>query len=304
MGGIEAGGATSPRFDSNGLPLKEGDRVVYSFKSCGTCYACTILLQPMYCLRNPSKRKVPRIGGAFSDYIYIPEGTPIFRVPDDMPNEVAVLTEPFSGSLRSFQRAAAPGASDRYQGFGLGMNVVILGSGTIGVLHTIAARLSGAHRVIVSGAPARRLEACKLFGADLVMNFQETTEEERAKRIRDLTPWGMGPDLVVEAAGAPAAFKEALDLVRRGGTVLEFGHFTDRGTIPINPLLIVYKDVTIMGSNGYGPNGYSVAIKVLESYWKQVPFAKAVTHQFGLDDVSKAVEMARQQECVKAVVVP
>jgi L-iditol 2-dehydrogenase len=304
VGRIVEMGAEATRFDSNGKPLKVGDRVVYSFRACGTCYACTILLQPMYCLHNPSKRQVPRIGGAFSDYIYVPEGTPIFRVPDDMPDEVAVLTEPFSGSLRSFQRAAAPGVSDRYQGFGPGMNVVIQGSGTIGVLHTIMARLSGAHKVIVIGAPVARLEACKLFGADLTINFMETTEEERARTIKELTPWGMGPDLVVEAAGAPSAFKEALDLVRRGGTILEFGHFTDRGPIPINPLLMVYKDVTIYGSNGYGPNGYSAAIKVLESYWKQVPFAKIVTHKFGLDDVAKAVETARQQECVKAVVVP
>ena len=304
VGRIEEMGKDATRLDSHGKVIKEGDRVVYSFRACGTCYACTILLQPMYCLRNPMKRKIPRIGGAFSDYIYVPEGTPIFRVPDDMPDEVAVLAEPFSGSLRSFQKAAAPGLSERYQGFGLGMNVVIQGSGTIGVLHTIAARLSGAHKVIVIGAPANRLEICKAFGADEVINFMETTEEERAEKIKAMTPWGVGPDLVVEAAGAPAALKEALDLVRRGGTVLEFGHFTDRGPIPINPLLIVYKDVTIYGSNGYGPNGYAAAIKVLESYWKQIPFHKAVTHKFNLDQVEQAMECARQQRCVKAAVIP
>jgi threonine dehydrogenase-like Zn-dependent dehydrogenase len=74
--------------------------------------------------------------------------------------------------------------------------------------------------------------------------------------------------------------------------------------VPINPLLMVYKDVTIYGSNGYGPNGYNVAIKVLESYWKQVPFERVVTHRFPLDQVANAVEVAREQSCVKAVVVP
>jgi len=304
VGKIVEMGSEFPRLDAQGKTIKVGDRVVYSWKSCGSCYACTILMQPMYCLGNPPSRTVPHIGGAFADYIYIGEGTPVFRIPDDMPNEVAVLSEPFSGSLRSFQKAAAPGCSDRYQGFGLGMNVVIQGSGTIGALHAIAARLSGAHKVVVVGAPPHRLEVCKLLGADEVINFMDTTEEQRAERIKAMTPWGMGPDLVVEAAGAPAAFKEALDLVRRGGIILEFGHFTDRGPVPINPLLMVYKDITIYGSNGYGPNGYAAAIKVLESYWKQVPFTKLVTHRFSLGQVDQAMEAARQQECVKAAIVP
>ena len=304
VGRIAKMGSRAPRVDSLGQPVTEGDRVVYTYRTCGTCYACTILHQPMFCFHNPPRREFPRIGAAFADYVYLPENTPIFRVPDDMPSEVAVLTEPFSGSLRSFQKAAGPGVSERYQGFGLGMNVVIQGSGTIGVLHTVAARLSGAHKVIVIGAPASRLEICKLFGADEVINFLETTEEERARLIKGMTPWGYGPDLVVEAAGAPAAFKEALDLVRRGGIILEFGHFTDHGTVPINPMLMVYKDVTIYGSNGYGPNAYAATIKVLDSYWRQVPFEKAVTHRFGLDQAADAVEIARKQECVKAVVIP
>ena len=50
--------------------------------------------------------------------------------------------------------------------------------------------------------------------------------EERIARAKELTE-GVGPDLVIESAGEPDVFIEALRMVRKGGTVIEVGNWVD-----------------------------------------------------------------------------
>jgi L-iditol 2-dehydrogenase len=157
---------------------------------------------------------------------------------------------------------------------------------------------------MVVGAPDNRLEVCKALGADLVLNFTRTSAEERAKAIRAMTPFDIGPDIVIEAAGAPSAFIEAIDVVRRGGTIVEHGHFTYRGTIPIDLTPIVLKDLQILGNTGYYSSGFDTAVRLLEANAGKIPFERVVTHEFPLSKAQEALEAARGQECVKAVLIP
>jgi threonine dehydrogenase-like Zn-dependent dehydrogenase len=300
-------GAQAPRTDINGTPIKEGDRLVAMWPNCGACYACQVMLQPMFCIGAAAglgryARQLPRIGGGYADYVYVRGDVQLFRIPDRVSTMAASLTEPLAGATRAVERAYLPGVPDRDQGMGPGKIVVIQGSGPVGALMAAVAKTSGAYKVIMIGAPDNRLELCRRVGADVTINFMETTPAERAEMIRALTPHGIGPDIVIEAAGAPSAFVEAVELVRRGGIIVEHGHFTPRGTIPFDPVPIVLKDLQIYGNKGYYT--FNTAVRILEAQADRVPFEDLVTHQFPLAQVQVALEAAHSQEAMKAVIVP
>lgn len=304
---IAAMGQEAPRRDALGAPLKEGDRIVAFGPRCGECYFCRVLEQSVLCRRVLRGRRDPtihEIGGTYADALYVRGDAFIVRIPEAVSTRAAALAEPLAGAARAIERACMPGVPDHHQGLGPGKSVVIEGAGSIGVLLTILARAAGAAPVIVIGGPENRLRLCRELGADLTLDFRETSEEERAERIRTLTPHGVGPDIVIEAAGAPAAFVEAMRLVRAGGTIVEHGHFTYRGTIPIDLTPIVLKDLQILGNLGYYNSGFATAVWILESQGRRVPFERVVTHEFPLSRVHEALESARREECVKAVLSP
>ena len=300
-------GGDAPRHDALGASLREGDRIVAFGPRCGECYFCRVLEQSVLCRRVFRGRRDPNtheIGGTYADYLYIRGDAFIVRIPDAVTTKAAALAEPLAGATRALERAYMPGVPDHHQGMGPGKNVVIQGAGPIGVLLTILARLAGAAKLVVIGAPESRLRMCREFGADLTFNFLETSEAERAEQIRALTPFGVGPDVVLEAAGAPAAFVEVMRLVRAGGTIVEHGHFTYRGTTPIDLTPIVLKDLQIFGNLGYYNSGFATAVSILEAERSRVPFEKVVTHEFSLSRVQEALETARREDCVKAVLIP
>lgn len=306
VGQIDEMGGRFPCKDTFGRALKEGDRIVSypSTWACGKCYACKILLQPNLCMRVPFSRELPDMGSAFSEYFYIPEDSAVYRIPDHVSTKAAVLVEPMSAALRAFERAFTPGIPERFQGMGPGKSVTILGSGAIGALLVIFAKLSGAYPVIVVGGPKNRLDLCRELGADVVIDIAEAPREERVQQVLSHTLHGLGTDVVIEAAGAPSAFIDGIRVTRMGGTLVEVGHYTDRGEIPINPLEICRKDIQIFGSWGYGPAEFGSAVRLLEGFSDKIPFESLVTHSFSLDDVQKAVDIARKQDCTKAAIEP
>ena len=76
---------------------------------------------------------------------------------------------------------------------------------------------------------------------------------------------GVGADIVIETAGAPVAFKESLDLVRRGGIVVEVGHFTDPGAVEIHPHIVCFKDLDIRGMWAYPSMQFKTALSFLRN---------------------------------------
>lgn len=291
--------------DSYGLAVGPGDRVVFDPTSwaCGRCYACRVLLSPNNCLHPQPETDFPEFGAAFADHVTIPPGSLLFRVPDGMPDEIAVLTEPMAGASRAFQRAARPGNPDRGEGFGIGSNVVIQGAGAIGALLTVLAKAAGAGHITVIGEPAGRRELCLALGADLALGL-DGTASDRVAEVAAVSPLGLGADVVFEASGAPSALGEAIAMARIEGTIVEFGAYTARGASTVEASAICRKDLTILGSHGYGPGQFGLALRLLERWRGEVDLAALVTHTVPLDRLAEGFAAARSGEAVKATVVP
>ena len=153
--------------------------------------------------------------------MYVRPGTHLFKVPEEMPTDIAVFVEEMAVAYHSLGRAAGPFAPVN-EGFGPGQSVAILGNGPLGILHGIMASIHGAGLRIATDLSDLRLGIAEGLYADVTLNASQISEEDRIAQVQDMTE-GVGPDLVIESAGEPEAFIEALKMVRKGGTVIEVG---------------------------------------------------------------------------------
>lgn len=288
VGTIAEMGSEASKLDATGRPLEIGDRV-------------TLVSGEAPDVTHPL---LYGWGRGWAEYRYIHgESAKIYKIPHEIPPQVGVLVEPMSIGVKAVERALEPTGPNVLRGMGPGKSVIVQGSGPIGLMVTILTKLCGAHKIAVVGAPQTRLDICSDFGADYTINIDKVNDpEERIAKVRDLIP--EGADVVFEAAGVPAALTEGLEMVREGGVYVEIGHFTNRGTTPVNPYVLCQKDINLYGSWGGGPHGFMISRRIIESYHKSIPFEKVVTHKFPLEEAAKAIEKVRRGECMKTVLVP
>jgi threonine dehydrogenase-like Zn-dependent dehydrogenase len=298
VGVIEAVGAGDPPLDERAVPLAVGDRVVPAPNvTCGRCFFC-IGGHPYYLCRamedygnSLTCAAPPHLYGGWGQLLYLLPGTRLFRVPDDLPSELAALTEVM---------AVTHGldASLRF-----GDTVLVLGVGPLGLMHLAKAELLGAGRLIALDALPERLELARAFGADLVLDASATTADERLAHVREETG-GLGADVVVDCSGRAEPFSEALDLARPGGTVVEAGAFVDLGTIPLNPNRVVVRGLTVLGIGGEILEQYGPVLTMLARHRERLPFRAAITHRVPLEDVADALELSQTGAAMKVLVAP
>src|SRR4051812_31975049 len=164
--------------DWSGQALRVGDRVTWtSTTSCGKCYYCVEKRQPTRC---PQRRaygigyqcdQAPHFLGGYAEVHYLRPGANIFRIPDDLPTESVIgagcaLITAIHGvertGLTCQDRVAVKGSGE----IEFSKNVVIQGSGPVGIASLAVAKAAGAALTIVIGGPAHRLEMARQFGAD------------------------------------------------------------------------------------------------------------------------------------------
>ena len=295
--GVIASLGSDLKYDVLGRPLKEGDRAIFRPAPCGRCYNCTIgnmcRERPTYGLIGADKP--PYIQGGFSQYLYLGDDPWVVRVPDEMSTERALMAVIGNHTVMN--------GIDKIGGISVGETVVVQGSGPIGMGALNQAKVMGAKRVIVIGAPADRLQLAEEMGADDTVSILEyETPEARIERIMELTD-GNGPEVVIECSGAGSAVQEGLSMIRFGGRYLVVGQLTDYGDRPINPSLITRKAVLLSGVVG---STYKYIIRSMEAMNTVVkaPVEKLITHHFPLDEINEAFESHETLEAMVAVMRP
>ena len=292
-----------------GGPIKAGDRVtvVPGSKNCGRCYYCLhVPGRPTLCSGRTiygfsNSETPPYLNGEFSEYTYIHGNSWVYKMPESVPEEIRVLTEPVAVATRAVERACAPGLPQVGDGYSIGNRVAVLGCGPIGLLVIAVLRDSGAGTIIATDLVESRLDMAKQMGADVVINVGDTTPEERVEQIQDLTN-GVGADIAIECAGIPAVFSEALDVVRRGGKVIEVGHYTDSGDIRVRPHQICNKDLDVCGVWAYPQIQFQTALDFLQI--TRAPLHELITHHLPLHQLEKGIDMLGQEGVYKVVIEP
>jgi threonine dehydrogenase-like Zn-dependent dehydrogenase len=309
VGTVAAIGGDGTYSDFEGVPLRVGDRVVVGANvACGQCYYCRHDF-PYYCCENTtdygnnlSAKNPPYLFGGWSQYMYIVPGSFLVKVPDDLPSEVAVLTEIFAVSVgldRAKQMSAFPNESFRFDD-----TVVVLGVGPLGMCFLIKARMLGAGTIIAVDLSEFRLDMAQRLGADIRINAGKINKAQRLQLVRDLTH-GRGADMVIECAGVPQAFPEGLEMLRVSGLLVEVGNFSDLGEIPLSPHKhVCAKNARILGVGGEEPAAYGPGMRQMARYMKHHPLREFVTHRYGLRDVDAAVQKSIDPESMKVVLEP
>lgn len=293
---------------SDGQLLEPGDRIVPGANvPCGHCYYCVNGYPYYFCEHledygnSLNCGRSPSLFGGWSEYLYLLPGTPIFRVPEALPDEVAVITEVMSvthGVETANTLLALQGTAP------VGKTVVVLGAGPLGMCHVVKARLTGAGHIIATDRMPGRLALAKELGADEVLDVTETDLSQRRLAVAESTD-GLGADVVLDCSGVPDTFVESLRLVRTGGIVVEAGTFVDMGPVSINPNSdICTRNVTIVGVGGETAQSYGSALQLMAANLGRFPLDRIVTHRFGLDRAEEAVITAQSDGAMQVVIEP
>jgi L-iditol 2-dehydrogenase len=213
------------------------------------------------------------LNGAFAELVLVPE--PIARgnllpVPAGLASEVAAMVEPLACCLRGVEVA----------GIEAGQTVAVLGTGPIGLMLCACVVDAGGRPVAVGGRPERRALA-PLFGAG--------------------PGDGEGADVVIEAAGTPQAWQDALALVRPGGTVVFFGGLERGTTVEVDTYRLHYEELTLRGAFHYETRHVRAALAFLAS--GAYPWERLISHRVRLEDVP-ALLADPPRDLLKAAVIP
>jgi D-arabinose 1-dehydrogenase-like Zn-dependent alcohol dehydrogenase len=286
--------------DTAGLPLSEGDRVVWRyFYPCGTCRACLKGVSRAC----PNARTYltnscdvpPHFYGAFGDYYYVRPGAAIFKVPDELDDTmVAGVNCALSQVVGGMQLA----------GLKLGEFVVIQGAGGLGVYATAVAKEMGAGRVIVIDSIPDRLELARGFGADEVIDIEQFPDSGmRVQRVLELTD-GWGADVVAELVGHPRVCNEGLAMVGRTGRYLEIGNINPGLKFELDPSTLVFGNRSILGMVYYEAEHLQQALDLMRRTRTRYPWDKVVSHKFNLERINEAFVEADQGRVTRAAIVP
>jgi threonine dehydrogenase-like Zn-dependent dehydrogenase len=217
------------------------------------------------------------------------------RLPDGLEPQAGVLADPLAVGAHAAEHVLGGGRADPE-----GM-VVVLGAGTIGLAVTASLRRLGAEHVVVSAAWPYQRALVEGLGAqpiphrpEAVVRSVATAGEGRLSRPWRGLPWLVagGAAAVVDAVGSTATAELALAIVRPGGMVVRVGVGRAGRT---QATLAYFKEVTVVGSNGYRRDDLDVALGMLAR--GDVAWREWLTHRFPLTAWRQAFgTAARPQE--------
>ena len=253
--------------------LAEGDRVLAScISACGVCRYCR---QNSYgqCLGGGGWILGHLVDGVQAEYARIPfADLSTYRLPAQVSNENAVLLAdilPTAYEVGVLNGQVRPGDT-----------VAIVGAGPIGLAAVLTARLYSPAHIVVIDKAASRMQAAKLFGADLTV----PADGNPLELIRSITG-GLGADVVMEAVGTPETFELCTRLVRPGGRVANIGVHGKPATLHLEDLWI--RNVTI--TTGL-VDTYSTPRLLDMLVTGQFDVGNMVTHRFALGDIMAAYD--------------
>lgn len=272
---------------SDAAYVKIGTRVVVETSvGCGHCEFCAGGERHLC-------KKMTEIGftpnnGAYAQYVKVPVQN-IIEVPDGVSDNAAAILE----------SVVCPAGALYRWGVKLGAPVAVFGVGPAGIAFIQAAKAMGAGCVIAVARNEERLKKCLDFGADKVICSSKEDVGERLLAYTD----GIGPELICEATGAPEMIEQVFGLARKGGRIVLYGLPSDSAKIEMPVSDIIMKQLEIYGAVG-NPSVWKPLLKMIES--GRMNLDAMVTHEFGLDDIGRAMDMLenKRENPIKIVVNP
>ncbi len=208
--------------------------------------------------------------GSFAEYIALPHEN-IIPIPDDIPDEVAAIFDPFGNAVHTALSFDL-----------VGEDVLVTGAGPIGIMGALVAQKAGARKVVITDINPVRLQLARDLGVQYVMNAAD-------EKIRDvMAEIGMteGFDVGLEMSGAPAAFRDMIDTMNNGGKMAVLGIAPVGFAIDWNK--VIFKMLHIKGI--YGREMFETWYKMIALVQGGLDVSGLITHRIGVDDFEAGFE--------------
>ena len=197
----------------------------------------------------------------------------VLKIPDEMSFEEAAMIEPLACCLRAWKKF-------NYQ---KNDTAVILGVGPTGIMHALLARSVGFSKIFCSDLNDFRLDFAKKLGFEAVRSNESS--EKILQSVID------GVDVAIVATGNLNAFNSAINLVRKGGTIVMFGVPSKDASIDINMSNVYSKEITITTTYAASDTDTKNALELIAS--GTIDVKSLITHKYTLEDSQKAFEHAK-----------
>ncbi|MDC0193908.1 zinc-dependent dehydrogenase [Candidatus Nitrosopelagicus sp.] len=200
----------------------------------------------------------------------------VLKIPDSMSFEEAAMIEPLACCVRAW-------AKFNYQ---KNDSTVILGVGSTGIMHALLAKSVGFSKIFCLDLNDFRLEFAKKLGFETIRSDDISLSE----KILNSTN-ANGVDVVIVATGSLEALRDAIKLVRKGGTIVMFGVPSKGAIIDIDMSVVYSKEITITTTYAASDLDTKNALELIES--GKIDVKSLITHRYSLDDSQKAFEHAK-----------
>ena len=261
--------------------INVGDRLVIEPTiTCGYCIMCRRGLTNL-CL-NKENLGVTQ-DGVFTEYVKIPSKY-AWKLPENISFEVAAIIEPFSVILHALRQVNIL-PSD---------NILIVGGGPIGAITALTLKSMNMDIAVQEINPIRR----ELLSKIGIKEVYDVTETDIKKMINECFN-GEYADIVIDAVGTPSSFRQSLNLIRPGGTILVIGLGAHEASFDVYK--IVRGELKIRGIVVY-LSEFNDAIKMISK--SKIDLDKIITHILPMNKIIEGFQLGIKGECLKVILKP
>lgn len=269
--------------------LKVGDYVIADIAvPCGECLLCKngddANCVNMKVTNGGDINTPPYLYGGYTEVNFTPLSN-LVKIPDGIDPVVAcVFACPGPTAMHSFSLAKRAGVdltSIRY--------ACVQGLGPVGMYALMYLKAIGVPNVyvITNGNNEKREGLAKKFGAKAVLNLSKMSEEEITDMLKKEN-MGLGLDLVFEASGSPKAVVQGMDILRNRGVYLIPGQYSNSGGITIQPQLITFKALQILGSSQYSMDDVKEYLEFLSNHKELFSNILSMANIYPVSEANKA----------------
>lgn len=267
--------------------LQIGDRVV-SETTYEVCEICPYCLREEYNLCSERKGLGTQVDGSFANFVSA-KAARCHKLPPEVSDEAAALMEPLACCIHAAMEKTSIRSDEK---------IAVFGPGPIGVLLDLVVQSLGAEVTLIGiSKDQKRLAKANDLGLPQVIDSQVT---KLSTLVSDQTD-GHGFDQVFECSGSPKALQQALEIVKKKGTVVQEGLFA-QNPVPLDMSLLLNKEIQLIGSRTQKPSSWKKTLEWLTT--ANVDPSLIVTNILPLSEWEKGFELAMNGDELKILLKP
>jgi len=210
----------------------------------------------------------------------------VLNIPDSMSFEEAAMIEPLACCIRAWNKFTHKNND----------SIAVLGIGPTGIMHALLAKIYGFEKIFCLDFNEFRLDFAKKFEA-IAINSGNTNALEQIKSETA----NQGVDVVIVATSSLNALKDAINFVRKGGTIVMFGVPSKGAIIDLDMSEIYSKGITIV--NSYAASDFDTKEALEKISNKQINVSQLITHKYNLQECQEAFVHAKSGDNAMKIII-